>query len=65
MKKSTRWYQKNAQQDTTSRLSVLPVLNRTGPDNPSEPITNESSQGQTYFKVGESEIEGDGGEVAG
>jgi hypothetical protein len=65
MKRSTRWFQNNAQQDTTSRLSILPVLARTGPDNPSEPVINESTQGKTYFKVGESEVEGEGGEVAG
>jgi hypothetical protein len=63
MKNSQRWFDRNAQQDIRLRMSTLPVLARTGPDNPSEPIPGSNQQGKTYFKVGDSEVEGE--EVAG
>jgi hypothetical protein len=63
MKRSQRWFSGNAQQDTTSKLSTLTVLARTGPDNASEPTSRENNQGVGYFKVGVSEVEGEDGEV--
>lgn len=60
-----RWFNNNAEQDIRSRLSTLPVLARTGPDNPSEPTSTQNKYGAAYFKVGTTEVEGEGGEVAG
>jgi hypothetical protein len=63
MKRSTRWFQNIAQQDTTSRMAILPVLAKTGPASAAEPHLDTNSQGQTQFKVGTSEVGGE--EVVG
>lgn len=63
MKKADRWFQTQASQDTRTRVSILPVLAKVGPDSPAEPHRNENSKGESYFEVGKSEIGGD--EVVG
>lgn len=63
MKRSDRWWQSKAVQDTRARVATLPVLARVGPDNPSEPTRDRNSKNEMYFEVGKSEVGGE--EVVG
>lgn len=63
MKKSDRWFNNKASQDTRAGIANLPVLVRTGPYNVSEPHMDRNAQGQKHFKVGQSEVGGE--EVVG
>jgi hypothetical protein len=63
MKRSDRWFNERAVQDTRLRVSTLPVLARVGPDNPVEPHRDKNSKGNSYFKVGKTEVGGE--EVVG
>ena len=56
MRKSDRWFNTKATQDTTSRVSTLPVLARVGPDNNSEPTNDRNDKNEKYFEVGKSLI---------
>lgn len=59
MRKPTQWFVKNTQQAVMSKVSVMPVIARTGPSARSGRQTTTVKTGEKVFVVGESEVGGE------
>ena len=59
LKKSVQWFTKNTQQSVMARVSVLPVIARTGPSAKSRTESASKPTGANTFIVGVSKVGGD------
>jgi len=63
VKRSVKWFNKRAEQNTNSRISELPLLMSLGPSSQINEQRKTDSENNKFFRVGDSEIGGE--EVVG